>query len=60
MIIEKKEIIHFSEYELQCIDMTVRLMETLVNNANNPDLVKSAQAVYYALGEIYNYREEEE
>ena len=59
MIIEKREIIHFSEYELQCIDMTVRLMENLVNNANNPDLVKSAQTVYYALGEIYNdYREE--
>ena len=59
MIIEKREIIHFSEYELQCIDMTVRLMENLVNNANNPDLVKSAQAVCSALCEIYNYYEEE-
>lgn len=60
MIIEKKEIIHFSEYELQCIDMTVRLMENIANNATNPDLVKSAQVVYYALGEIYNHYEKEE
>lgn len=60
MIIEKKEIIHFSEYELQCIDMTVRLMENLVNNATNPNLVMFAQAVSYAIGEIYNYYEEEE
>lgn len=60
MIIKKKETICFSEYELQCIDMTVRLMENIANNASNPDLVKSAQAVYYALGEIYNYHEEEE
>ena len=59
MIIEKKEIIHFSEYELQCIDMTVRLMENIAHNATNPDLVKSAQTVCYALGEIYNHYEEE-
>lgn len=60
MIIVKKETICFSEYELQCIDMTVKLMENISNNATNPDLVKSAQAVYYALGEIYNHYEKEE
>ena len=59
MIIKKKETICFSEYELQCIDMTIRLMENLVNNASNPNLVKSAQAVCSALCEIYNYYEEE-
>ena len=59
MIIKKKETICFSEYELQCIDMTVRLMETLVNNATDPNLVKSAQTVCSAIGEIYNYYEEE-
>ena len=59
MIIKKKETICFSEYELQCIDMTVRLMENIANNATDPDLVMYAQAVYYALGEIYNYHEED-
>ena len=59
MLIVKKEIIRFSEYELGWLDMTVKLMENIANNATDPNLVKSAQTVYYALGEIYNYHEEE-
>ena len=60
MIIKKKETICFSEYELRCIDMTIRLMENIARNATNPDLVEPAQTVRYALNEIYNHYEEEE
>ena len=60
MIIVKKEIIRFSEYELGWLDMTVKLMENIANNATDPNLVKSAQTVCYALGEIYNHYEKEE
>jgi len=60
MIIEKKEIIRFSENELRCVEMSIMLMETLADNATNPNLVNDAKRAYDSLIKIYNYIEEEE
>ena len=60
MIIEKKETIRFSENELRCVDMATMLMETLADNANDPNLVNDAKRAYDSLIEIYDYIEEGE
>lgn len=58
MIIEKKETIRFSENELRCVDMATMLMETLADNATNPNLVSDALRAYEALIKMYDYIEE--
>lgn len=60
MIIKKKEIVEFSENELRCVEMSIMLMETLADNATNPNLVIDAKRAYDALVKIYDYIEEEE
>lgn len=60
MIIKKKETIEFSDNELRCVEMSIMLMETLADNASDPNLVNDAKRAYDALIEIYNYIEEEE
>lgn len=57
MIIKKKETIEFSDNELRCVDMTIMLMETLANNASDPNLVSKAKRAYDALADIYDYCE---
>ena len=59
MIIKKKETIEFSDNELRCVEMSIMLMETLADNATNPNLVNDAKRAYDALVKIYNYIEEE-
>ena len=49
MIIKKKETVEFSDNELRCVEMTVMLMETLADNASDPDLVSKAKRAYDAL-----------
>lgn len=60
MIIEKKEIVRFSENELRCFEMTIMLMETLADNATNPNLVSDALRAYETLTKVYDYIEEVE
>lgn len=60
MTIEKKEIVRFSEIELRHVEVSILLMETLANNATNPNLVNDAKRAYDALVKICNYTEEEE
>ena len=57
MIIKKKETVEFSEHELRCVEMTVMLMETLADNASDPNLVTKAKRVYDALIDMYDYFE---
>lgn len=59
MIIEKKEIIRFSENELRCVEMSIMLMETLAGNATNPNLVTDAKRAYDSLIKVYDYIEED-
>lgn len=57
MIIKKKETVEFSDHELRCMEMTVMLMETLADNATDPNLVSKAKRAYDALVDIYDYFE---
>ena len=58
MIIKKKETVEFSDHELRCVEMTVMLMETLADNASDPNLVAKAKRVYDALIDIYDHYED--
>lgn len=60
MIIKKKETIEFSDNEQRCVEMTIMLMETLADNATNPNLVSDAKRAYDSLIKVYDYIEEEE
>jgi hypothetical protein len=60
MIIKKKETIEFSDNEQRCVEMTIVLMETLADNATNPNLVSDAKRAYDALVKMYGYIEEGE
>jgi hypothetical protein len=60
MIIKKKETIEFSDNEQQCVEMTIMLMETLADNATNPNLVSDAKRAYDSLIKVYDYIEEGE
>lgn len=57
MIIKKKETVEFSDNELRCVEMTVMLMDTLADNASDPNLVSKAKRVYDALIDMYDYFE---
>ena len=57
MIIKKKETVEFSDNELRCVEMTVMLMDTLADNASDPNLVSKAKRAYDALIDMYNYFE---
>jgi hypothetical protein len=60
MIIKKKETIEFSDNELRCVEMSIMLMETLADNATNPNLVNDAKRAYDSLIKVYDYIEEGE
>lgn len=60
MIIKKKETIEFSENELRCVEMSIMLMETLADNATNPNLISDAKRAYDSLIKVYDYIEEDE
>ena len=60
MIIKKKETIEFSDNELRCVEMSIMLMETLADNATNPNLVSDAKRAYDSLIKIYDYIEKGE
>ena len=55
MIIKKKETVEFSDNELRCVEMTVMLMDTLADNASDPNLVSKAKRAYDALIDMYDY-----
>lgn len=57
MIIKKKETVEFSDNELRCVEMTVMLMDTLADNASDPNLVSKAKRAYDALIDMYDYFE---
>ena len=57
MIIKKKETVEFSDHELRCVEMAVLLMETIADNATDPNLVSKAKRVYDALIDMYDYFE---
>ena len=57
MIIKKKETVEFSDNELRCVEMTVMLMNTLADNASDPNLVSKAKRAYDALIDMYDYFE---
>ena len=57
MIIKKKETVEFSDNELRCVEMTIMLMETLADNASDPNLVTKAKRAYDALIDMYDYFE---
>lgn len=60
MIIKKKETIEFSDNELRCVEMTIMLMETLADNASDPNLVNDAKRAYDSLIKVYDYIEKGE
>lgn len=57
MIIKKKETVELSDNELRCIEMTIMLMETLTDNASDPNLVSKAKKAYEVLIDMYNHFE---
>jgi hypothetical protein len=57
MIIKKKETVEFSDNELRCVEMTIMLMETLADNASDPNLVSKAKRAYDALVDMYDHIE---
>lgn len=57
MIIKKKETVEFSDNELRCVEMTIMLMETLADNASDPNLVSKAKRAYDALIDMYDHFE---
>jgi hypothetical protein len=58
MIIKKKETVEFSDNELRCVEMTIMLMETLADNASDPNLVSKAKGAYDALVDVYDHCED--
>ena len=59
MIIKKKETIEFSAEELRCFEMTMTLMENIVDHGQDPNLIKNAENAWKALANIYNMHLEE-
>lgn len=59
MIIVKRESLEFSAEERRCIDMTIKLMETISRNATCPNLINDADKVCFHLLEVLDYTEEE-
>ena len=57
MIIKKKETVEFSDNELRCVEMTIMLMDTLADNASDPNLVSKAKGASDALIDMYDYFE---
>ena len=57
MIIKKKETVEFSDNELRCVEMTIMLMETIADNASDPNLVSKAKRAYDALTDMYDHYE---
>ena len=57
MIIKKKETVEFSDNELRCVEMTIMLMETLADNASDPNLVSKTKRAYDALIDMYDHFE---
>jgi len=57
MIIKKKETVEFSDNELRCVEMTIMLMETIADNASDPNLVSKAKRAYDALIDMYDHHE---
>ena len=61
MIIKKKETIEFSVEELRCFEMTMTLLEGIINHGHDPHLVENADTAWEALSNIYsNHVETEE
>jgi hypothetical protein len=53
MIIKKKETVEFSDNELRCVEMTIVLMENIVDRASDPNLVSKAKKAYDALIDMW-------
>ena len=60
MIIKKKETIEFSAEELRCFEMTMTLMENIINYGHDPHLVETAGTAWEALSNIYSAHVETE
>ena len=58
MQIIKTEKVHFSECETRSIEMTITLMEGIINCAQDPELVKIANVAYDKLTDLYEYMED--
>lgn len=57
MNIKKKETVEFSDNELRCVEMTIMLMETITDNASDPNLISKAKRTYEALIDMYDHFE---
>lgn len=53
MIIKKKETIEFSAEELRCFEMTMTLLEGIINHGHDQHLVDNADTAWEALSNIY-------
>ena len=61
MIIVKKETLRFSDRETQCLEMTLMLMENVVDNATNPNLINTAERIVEDLRYVFTeFIEEDE
>lgn len=57
MKIIKKEILEFSEQETDAINLVMKICTGLIQEANDPDLKKSAEATYEKIAELWGWEE---
>ena len=55
MNIVKKEILEFSEAERKAISLVCDMSVSLMREANNPNLKKLAEEIYYKVSELWGY-----
>ena len=59
MEIIKRETIRLSREETRCMDMTFMLMESLINHASNPEIIRHAEHITGHMSDLYDYIEED-
>ena len=57
MTIIKKEILEFSEQEIDTLDLTMKICTGLIREANDPNLKKLAEETYEKLVELWGWGE---
>lgn len=57
MTIVKKEVLEFSEAERKAISLVIDMSLNLMREANNPNLKKLSEEIYYKVSELWGYEE---
>ena len=60
MLIRKKEVIKFSEKELEALNLVTNMVEGIIRGAESHELLKTAHCISNGLGDLWMWVEDEE